>query len=776
MSLNSKALKIQKLFKPIISKSSGNIEDRIRYYLLIKKFLNIKENKNKCIGFYKLNKDGKPIFRIGNNIILKNEFEDDTYMCSFRDKNQKFFKYTCKLQIFNTESKKDLEIQQQLTKAIVKCHHFPILYNYTICKSNNSSFKSLYDFINKYVYKFKENSDSFIKSNSRSVNNPNKELPNVVIKALENKKDLLINFNEYYDGNLKDFIDKNSKNINIIYNALTQVYLSLMFFYQETGRYHGNSSDTNFHYHKIQKGGCFHYKIFEKDYYLENLGYLWTINDFSYSEPVEKNINELYIVHDFDVLIETFLPLDDKKIKEIYLNYIKNITKYDVQSRNLLIMNIINQFEKNNFLLREKPKKIINKLPYILFKDFNALLNSKALKIQKFFINRNSMNIEDRIKYYLSIKKFLNINENKNKCLKLYKIINGKITYRIGNNIILKDKIGSASEYGIVYLTSFRDKNKKLFKYACKITLIYDDGTMDDLEIQKKLTKAITKCPHFPILYGYYICKNKNNNSDSYVKSNSKDLSIKEYVKLNPEIALKAKKNTYGNMYNLIFPNDDISSFKDENDLYPKLILDGIKDDFDYLITFNELANGDLFNILENKNIESYVIINAFTQICFSLMFFYQETGKYHCDTHAGNFLYHKIKNEGFFHYKLFGEDYYLENVGYLWTIIDFDYSVDITKYKKDEPKKTFEFIFIIKEIMNEIKNNNNHKIIIKILNEIYEKLLKDTTDYSINTLNKIMMNLVNEFVIRKFLIPKKKIPSDAHVINKSPYILNIIK
>ena len=59
MSLNSKALKIQKLFKPITNKNSGNIEDRIRYYLLIKKFLNIKENKNKCIGFYKLDKDGK---------------------------------------------------------------------------------------------------------------------------------------------------------------------------------------------------------------------------------------------------------------------------------------------------------------------------------------------------------------------------------------------------------------------------------------------------------------------------------------------------------------------------------------------------------------------------------------------------------------------------------------------------------------------------------------------------------------------------------------------
>ena len=46
-----------------------------------------------------------------------------------------------------------------------------------------------------------------------------------------------------------------------------------------------------------------------------------------------------------------------------------------------------------------------------------------------------------------------------------------------------------------------------------------------------------------------------------------------------------------------------------------------------------------------------------------------------HCDSHWGNFLYHKIKPGGFFHYKIIGVDYYIENIGYLWVIWDFGLS-----------------------------------------------------------------------------------------------------
>jgi hypothetical protein len=38
------------------------------------------------------------------------------------------------------------------------------------------------------------------------------------------------------------------------------------------------------------------------------------------------------------------------------------------------------------------------------------------------------------------------------------------------------------------------------------------------------------------------------------------------------------------------------------------------------------------------------------------------------------------------------------------------------------------------------------------------------------------MKTLIDEFVKLEYLLPKNKIPSDAIIINKSPFILNIIK
>jgi hypothetical protein len=226
-------------------------------------------------------------------------------------------------------------------------------------------------------------------------------------------------------------------------------------------------------------------------------------------------------------------------------------------------------------------------------------LNKKAKKIQNFLkpiINRVSANIEDRIRYYLLIKKFLNINiKNNRKCLKLYKIVNDKPIYQIGNKIILKEQIGSKSKNGIVYLATFRDK--RIYKYACKITVATKDAVLDN-KIQQQLTKLIVNCPHFPILYGTYYCNYILDFNDSVEKSKLKNIKF-----------------------------------------YPKIVKNAIKSNKEILITFNELANGDLKTFLLKKTINSNEIINSFVQIYFSLMFYYQEIKMLHYDAHAGNFF-----------------------------------------------------------------------------------------------------------------------------------------
>jgi hypothetical protein len=374
-------------------------------------------------------------------------------------------------------------------------------------------------------------------------------------------------------------------------------------------------------------------------------------------------------------------------------------------------------------------------------------INKKAIKIQKIFkpfIKRISSDIADRIRYSLLLKKLLNIEKNKNKCLKIYKIIDKKPIYRIGNNIILKNKIGSKSAHAIVFISSFRIKPQKIFKYACKIVII-NDKILLDLEIQKKLSKAITKCPHFPILYGSLICDYNNVISDSFIKSNSKDLSIKDDIKLYPEIIQKGKNE-----------NKPI------------------------LITFNELADGDLEIFLNNPNITNKEILNTLGQMFMSIMFYHQETKMIHNDLHWNNLLYHKIPEGGYFYYKILDKDYYLKNLGYLWIIWDYETSITFEKNKnKIDIHKDYyysvKYSFLPYKSKkssyslgwNKIPHINNNEKINKIMQNIYKTLKKiKTNDY--NIIINIIISILLSYKILLTKIPKKSI-----IINSNPYIIN---
>jgi hypothetical protein len=689
------------------------------YSDIIRKNLNIAENKNKCISFYKSDKDGKPIFRIGNNIILKNKIEDDndTYLGYFRNKD-KYYKYNCKLQILDTKSKQDLEIQQQLTKVVNNCPHFPILYDYVICKANDSNFKSLYDFINKYVYKFKENSDSFVKSNKMSVSNPKKELPDIVMQALENKQDLLITFKEYYDGSLEDFVIKNSKDMKLIMNAFIQINLALLFFYEETGK---NNIKTKFHYKKINKFGCFHYKIFGKDYYVENLGYLWTIDNFGESEIIYNSKLVLFYHYIFPLpsFLKHFLKIN---FYDFYLKYNLNKNKKEIEAYDLVLyvntkinidnflQTLINEFVKYNFLLTDKGYyELMNeKSPFVLFKDISKSLENKeyiptrleVLKLIKFkfdFIpteNNSCSKFYELFKSKLFLEKIINFS-----CVEVKSPATQMDAFAMIRNIYIK-KISS-------YVSSFINKN---IKFITTVIKKYNPNDLKDIKMKELLTEDVFKCHHFPILYDYKFCK-KNSTSNS----NSKSVSI----------------------------------FKGESNI-------------DILITFSEIIDGNLYNICKNSaNYKSDILINAFVQAFLALMFFQEKTRKGHYNYNFCNILYRKTNEGNYYHYKLFDEDYYLYNTGYIFIITDFTYSDRL-------PRK---YIFNdFEELFNDIKKVKYHPKAIKEFKQIYEKF---NVSFRNITSKYIMKTLIDEFVKREYLLPKNKIPTDAIVINKIPFVLN---
>jgi hypothetical protein len=387
-------------------------------------------------------------------------------------------------------------------------------------------------------------------------------------------------------------------------------------------------------------------------------------------------------------------------------------------------------------------KKLAKKCSLNQKKESNTKKINAFMKINKLFIpyiNRNSVNIIDRINYFLIIKKFLLTIKDVNNCLRLYNIdpINKLPIYRIGKNIILDKNIGQPSANGIVFLSHFKSNIKygtkfdKLNKFTVKITN-QSKNHKKEIEILKKITREVIelKCPHFPISYGYLRCDNttlKSNNSDDYSIIKDKHLDSN----LLPEIINK------------------------NNKIY---------------IQINELASGDFLNILITTK---HNLLNNIVQMFISIMFFHNATNYYHYDSHPGNFLYHKIKPGGYFHYNIYGKDFYLENIGYLWMIWDFGLVKSFKEAKKEKISINYDYYKYINDLDKIIKAIKFKKLT-PLEKSIKTKLLtliekyNNVIDYKkIKNMNQKILTFFNHN-ISSFITTKP-----INIINKIPYVIN---
>jgi hypothetical protein len=387
------------------------------------------------------------------------------------------------------------------------------------------------------------------------------------------------------------------------------------------------------------------------------------------------------------------------------------------------------------------------------------------------FANRISADIYHRNKYLMLMRR-----ELKNRsvgCMRIYKKnLDKTFSYRIGNRIILKKRIGTDSVYGIVYLSEFREKEKKVFTFASKVYEYVEKRAKMELELLTKMTNLVRMdmCPHFPILYGHVICEKISKfDNDSFVKSNPKDKSFSKNLKN-----------------------------------YPDLIK--INKDKKIITTFNELANGDLWNFLKVYGTNTKILINAIIQKLLSIMFFNYYTSRIHTDCHPGNFLYHKIKPGGYFHYNLFGKDYYLENLGILWVIWDFDLSKTLNdamaihkvyKTKSDYIRilsaylpmvyngycrdtnillnnKLLEFTYKIYYHHEKFYENfNNKKGFLNTIRNIFKKEKKVEKVYNAESLKEYILSLpllLSDIKVDGINYLLKTLPKGATIINKSPY------
>lgn len=281
-------------------------------------------------------------------------------------------------------------------------------------------------------------------------------------------------------------------------------------------------------------------------------------------------------------------------------------------------------------------------------------------------------------------------------------ISNGK--YKIGNNIILDKRIGSESAYGIIYYSKL-----KLYKFAAKVMHVTADNKKE-IKISTDLSNIVLKGenPHFPIIYNSFTC------------------------------------------------------FKPINDPnYPDLVKKN-----NYFVLLNELANGDLKTLIQSIHLNNDLIINTIQQIYITILSFHKKTGFMHLDTHWGNFLYHKIKPGGYFHYHIkdLNKNFYIENKGYLWIIWDYGLAnkIDNTKQKS--------VMMDYYRINNSFCNENNRGWVdnkYKIDNSITKLKQKlDNLYYTENNENQLWIQL------EKYLFTDKYVPHKNEIINSTPFYL----
>ena len=291
--------------------------------------------------------------------------------------------------------------------------------------------------------------------------------------------------------------------------------------------------------------------------------------------------------------------------------------------------------ENRNIIDKASKKPKIKKSPNLFMTD------KRIQKIQKFFKKyavKDKYVLKNRIKYYEYLLNYIK-NIKTEECVKKY-IEDNNTKYSIADKLFLIKKIGTDSVNASIYLTVV----KNVFGgnlLAAKITPISNDN-FKEINIMDYLTKKIItkeKSKHFLMMYKYFVCY--ENTTSNYVSDSKR------------------------------------------------------------LIAINELAHGDLKTLIEDRKVvgNSELMYNLLVQTFLSIASFHKLAKNYHNDAHYGNFLYHKNKEVGYYHYVSNKKDYYLKACEYNIMIYDFGYSEDIKD--KNAKHNLVDYLRIINAFMN---------------------------------------------------------------------------
>lgn len=339
--------------------------DILNRNILLEKILQIKPKNKRCISnkTNKLNKYIKIIKKIGS----KSRTAEVYKAC---------FPLNCKYSIavkqvpltkIDLKYSKNKESKEAINKSFIWrelfylkicnllvnnniCPHLPLIYDYYIC--NNCTFT-------------------------------NKE----IIKEFPKIKDCLLISNELAEGDLKHYLTNIKPSIKELKIVYFQIYLALYCIKKYFKIEHQDLHWGNVLYHKIPKGGYIKYIIQGKEILIPNIGYLFVLWDFEFSE-IKNKIEPKGIYKGSGGIYEDYFRITSMLQKDSE----QPNTEYDLLSKKLfyLMSRIKNP---NDFILKYslylnekyKPKNTIK-----IIAEFNTDKNIKIddPKIKQYYVNK----------------------------------------------------------------------------------------------------------------------------------------------------------------------------------------------------------------------------------------------------------------------------------------------------------------------------------------------------------------------------------------------------
>jgi hypothetical protein len=408
-----------------------------------------------------------------------------------------------------------------------------------------------------------------------------------------------------------------------------------------------------------------------------------------------------------------------KKVK--YMMKLKKIHRQpfikDAYDDDKKMIDALKSQEKAASMSKSKRSSNSKKIKYMLAKKLQKFLRSNLLK--------KNFNLDKRIKYFKYVSDFLK-GLPKKSCIKptLFHTKKGVLNgYTVDNIIDLEKKIGTDSAYGVIYKTSVKNMLGSA-PIAAKL-MPYTSDNLKEYNINNGVSQKILKygtSRHFLFTYKLFECETK--------------------------------------------------SFQ-----VPKMILNK-----NYYIALNEMAHGDLCSLCEKPEFlqNDELLINIFIQCMLAIATFHK-LRYVHKDCHWGNFLYHLTEDKsGYYHYKIFGKDYYLKNCGYNIMIYDFGLA---EKYNNRGrwplDSLTFDYTRISHAFANKKHNGWN-----KTMTLPNDRISKYVFDIKTNLIAGIVRqndenDLLKNIVLPALLMspyPNIFIESPAaneRIINSSPYIID---